>query len=87
MRNKNYVLHGGSMSDDFKGPVNTGKPGDPTQRQPDMSLVKEKFGWEPTIYLVQGFKKIRLHFERLLRIIRTYDIVTNRIIFKRNAIN
>ena len=30
---------------------------DPTQRQPDISLAKEKLGWEPAIELKEGLKR------------------------------
>jgi len=39
---------------------------DPTQRRPDISLAKEKLGWEPTIQLEEGLKKTIDYFERLL---------------------
>ncbi len=36
---------------------------DPTQRQPDISLAKEKLGWNPTILLEEGLKKTIRYFE------------------------
>ncbi len=39
---------------------------DPTQRRPDISLAKEKLGWEPSIQLEDGLKKTIDYFERLL---------------------
>jgi UDP-glucuronate decarboxylase len=39
---------------------------DPTQRQPDITLVKEVMGWEPEIKLEQGLKKTIPYFESLL---------------------
>jgi len=36
---------------------------DPTQRQPDISLAKEKLGWEPTINLQDGLKKTIEYFK------------------------
>lgn len=30
---------------------------DPTQRQPDISLAKEKLGWEPTVELQEGLRR------------------------------
>ena len=39
---------------------------DPTQRQPDISLAKEKLGWEPVIKLEEGLKKTIPYFESLL---------------------
>ena len=40
---------------------------DPTQRQPDISLAKEKLGWEPKINLEDGLKKTIPYFEKLIR--------------------
>ncbi|WP_321996163.1 UDP-glucuronic acid decarboxylase family protein [Draconibacterium orientale] len=41
---------------------------DPTQRQPDISLAKEKLdGWEPTIPLREGLIKTIAYFEQLLK--------------------
>ena len=40
---------------------------DPKQRQPDISLAKEKLeGWEPTIELDEGLKKTIAYFESML---------------------
>lgn len=40
---------------------------DPKQRQPDISLAKEKLnGWQPTIQLEQGLKKTITYFEALI---------------------
>lgn len=39
---------------------------DPTQRQPDITLAKEKLGWEPVIKLEDGLKKTIPYFEALL---------------------
>ena len=39
---------------------------DPTQRQPDIRLAKEKLQWEPDIPLKQGLKKTVKYFEDLL---------------------
>ena len=39
---------------------------DPTQRQPDISLAKEKLGWEPKINLEDGLKKTIPYFEKLI---------------------
>jgi UDP-glucuronate decarboxylase len=35
---------------------------DPTQRQPDITLAKQKLGWEPTIPLREGLKKTIEYF-------------------------
>ncbi|WP_320112986.1 UDP-glucuronic acid decarboxylase family protein [Draconibacterium orientale] len=41
---------------------------DPTQRQPDISLAKEKLdGWEPSIPLREGLVKTIAYFEQLLK--------------------
>ena len=40
---------------------------DPTQRRPDITLAKEKLGWEPAIALDQGLDKTIAYFEDLLR--------------------
>ena len=40
---------------------------DPIQRQPDITLAKEKLGWEPKIQLEQGIKKTITYFEELLK--------------------
>ena len=40
---------------------------DPKQRQPDISLAKEKLnGWEPTIELKEGLGKTIAYFESIL---------------------
>ena len=39
---------------------------DPTQRQPDISLAKEKLGWQPEIQLEQGLVKTVDYFRQLL---------------------
>jgi len=41
---------------------------DPSQRQPDISLAKEKLGWEPKIQLEEGLKKTIPYFEGLLKL-------------------
>ncbi len=40
---------------------------DPTQRQPDISLAKEKLNWQPTILLEEGLKKTIPFFEEELK--------------------
>ncbi|NOZ47877.1 MAG: SDR family oxidoreductase [Chlorobi bacterium] len=40
---------------------------DPVQRQPDISLAKEKLNWEPKINLEEGLIKTIKYFERELR--------------------
>lgn len=39
---------------------------DPARRRPDISLAKEKLGWEPTIALDEGLKRTVAYFENLL---------------------
>jgi UDP-glucuronate decarboxylase len=39
---------------------------DPTQRQPNISLAKEKLGWEPEIQLEQGLVQTIAYFQQLL---------------------
>jgi UDP-glucuronate decarboxylase len=40
---------------------------DPKQRQPNISLAKEKLnGWEPTIELEEGLRKTIAYFEKIL---------------------
>ncbi len=40
---------------------------DPTQRQPNIALAREKLEWEPTIQLEEGLKKTIAYFEKLLK--------------------
>lgn len=40
---------------------------DPTQRQPDIALAKEKLNWEPQVALEEGLKKTIDYFDILLR--------------------
>lgn len=40
---------------------------DPQKRRPDISLAREKFGWEPKIALQEGLKKTIAYFEELIR--------------------
>jgi UDP-glucuronate decarboxylase len=40
---------------------------DPTQRQPDIRLAREKLGWEPAVPLQQGLHKTIAYFDQLLR--------------------
>ena len=40
---------------------------DPTRRRPDISLAKERLGWEPAISLQEGLKKTIAYFEEFLR--------------------
>ncbi|MCG2742867.1 MAG: SDR family oxidoreductase [Desulfobacteraceae bacterium] len=40
---------------------------DPIQRQPDISLAREKLGWEPNIQLEEGLRKTIPYFDELLK--------------------
>jgi len=39
---------------------------DPKQRQPDITLAKEKLGWEPVIKLDEGLSKTIEYFKSVL---------------------
>lgn len=41
---------------------------DPIQRQPDISLTREKLGWEPNIKLAEGLRKTIPCFDELLKV-------------------
>ena len=41
---------------------------DPKQRQPDISLAKEKFNWEPKTQLKEGLQKTITYFDELLTV-------------------
>ena len=40
---------------------------DPKQRKPDITLAKEKLGWEPTVPLREGLAKTIEYFDTLLK--------------------
>jgi UDP-glucuronate decarboxylase len=40
---------------------------DPTQRRPDISLAREKLGWEPTVQLKEGLARTIAYFDTLLQ--------------------
>ncbi len=40
---------------------------DPRQRQPDISLAREKLGWEPKVQLREGLVQTIAYFEKLLK--------------------
>ncbi len=39
---------------------------DPTQRKPDITLAKQKLGWQPKVKLEEGLKQTIAYFDRLL---------------------
>ena len=39
---------------------------DPTQRQPDISLARERLGWQPKVALEQGLERTIAYFDALL---------------------
>jgi UDP-glucuronate decarboxylase len=43
---------------------------DPTQRQPDISLARQKLGWEPKIQLEEGLRHTIAYFDELLSVTR-----------------
>ena len=43
------------------------RPDDPGRRQPDITLAKEKLGWEPEIKLEEGLKPTIEYFDELLK--------------------
>ena len=43
------------------------RPDDPERRQPDITLAKEKLGWEPKIKLKEGLKPTIEYFDELLK--------------------
>ena len=40
---------------------------DPRQRRPDITLARERLGWEPTIHLEEGLIHTIAYFDDLLR--------------------
>jgi len=44
-----------------------GRPDDPGRRRPDITLAKEKLGWEPEIKLEDGLKSTIEYFDELLK--------------------
>ena len=41
---------------------------DPKQRQPNITLAKEKLGWSPTVQLEDGLKETVVYFRKLLNV-------------------
>lgn len=42
-------------------------PDDPMQRKPDITLAKERLGWEPKVHLEEGLKKTIKYFESIVK--------------------
>ena len=40
---------------------------DPTRRRPDITLAKEKLGWEPKVDIDEGLMKTIEYFDKLLK--------------------
>ena len=40
---------------------------DPKQRQPDITLARKEFGWEPAIELEEGLRSTISYFEDLIK--------------------
>jgi UDP-glucuronate decarboxylase len=40
---------------------------DPTQRRPDITLAREKLGWEPLVTLAEGLEKTIAYFQKIIR--------------------
>ena len=38
---------------------------DPKKRQPDITLAKEKLGWQPTVELEEGLKRMIEYFKNV----------------------
>jgi UDP-glucuronate decarboxylase len=53
----------GSRSEIIRRPL---PQDDPIQRQPDITLAKEKLGWQPTVSLEQGLRATIAYFEKAL---------------------
>ncbi len=64
----------GSKSELVKKPL---PQDDPVMRKPDITVAKEKLGWEPKIPLREGLKKTIDYFEDLLRTEGTGILATN----------
>ena len=53
----------GAKSELVRNPLPTD---DPTRRQPDISLAREKLGWEPLVPLAKGLRRTIDYFDALL---------------------
>jgi nucleoside-diphosphate-sugar epimerase len=52
----------GSSSEMITVPLPAEREGDPLQRRPDITLIKETYGWEPTISLREGLTRMIAFF-------------------------
>jgi UDP-glucuronate decarboxylase len=48
---------------------------DPVQRKPDISLAKEKLGWEPSIQLEEGLNSTIRYFSEIITSSKTINLV------------
>lgn len=46
---------------------------DPKQRQPDISLAKEKLGWQPKVELEEGLLQIIEYFKKMAFLANPYS--------------
>ena len=58
----NWIRMTGSTSKIVFKPLPTD---DPKQRQPDIKLAKEKLGWQPTVELEDGLKRMIEYFKNV----------------------
>ena len=61
---RKVIVLTGSRSDIVHKPLPSD---DPLQRQPDITLAKQKLAWEPRISLDQGLKKAIPYFEKIVK--------------------
>jgi UDP-glucuronate decarboxylase len=52
----------GSSSPIVTVPLPPEREGDPLQRQPDITLIRTTYGWEPTLSLRDGLARMIAHF-------------------------
>jgi nucleoside-diphosphate-sugar epimerase len=56
------IAETGSTSEIVCVPLPAEREGDPFQRQPDISLIRSTYGWEPTVTLREGLARMIEHF-------------------------
>ena len=57
-----------NTEDEFTGPINLGNPNEfPVLElaEPDITLAKEKLGWQPTVELEEGLKRMIEYFKNV----------------------